>query len=123
MLPSDILLDTRTFALQTQRTNSSVRGDAAKDLDNPSTLTVAHETAKSGRVSSVIIVDSAAVVDCDASCNLTPTTDNIRVQFKVQYNPLSGRTDTGAEILAVKAVLEEFLSTPDLFDRFMNRET
>lgn len=123
MLPSDIILDTNTYALRTQRLNSSVRADVNRDLAKPVTLTISHETAKSGRVSSVVIFDSAEVIDCDASCNLTPTTDNIRMQVKLQYNPLSGRVATEAEIERLYEQVQLFLTDNALWVRFLNQES
>jgi len=122
MLPSDITLNTNTYALQTQRANSSVRGDSARPLETPVTLEIAHETAKNGRVSSVIILSSHELVaGASLSCPTAPISDALRVQFKMQYNPTIGRTGIDAEILRLKTDLISFITSAD-FDRIVNRE-
>lgn len=123
MLPSDITLGDVTYALQTQRPTSSVRADSGRELEKPVTLSIAHETGKNGRVSSVVIFDSSEVISCDDTCAINPTTDNIRVHLKIQYNPLSGRTGIDIELKRLLAELQVFMVSTDLMDRFENKES
>jgi hypothetical protein len=120
MLPNDVTLNSNTYALQTQRANSSIRGDGGRDLDKPVTLAIAHETTNSGKVSSVVYFDSAEVMDTN-TCP-TPITDNIRVQLKIQYNPKSGRSGIETEIARLITDLNSFMASSD-FDRFLNQES
>lgn len=121
MLPNDITVNTHTYALQTQRTNSSIRGNAAKPLDNPETLSISHEVLKSGRINSVIMLDNDRKVTKTGTCS-TPSSDTIKVQFKISYNPLGGRDDVEATLIDLKASLIAFLAS-DNYDRFLNKES
>lgn len=124
-LPVDIILaaDT-TFSLITQYPTSSLRGIAAAPLDKPVTLRVAHDTAKSGRVSSVIQVKLEEFLPCDANaCNTAPTMSNVTVQLKISYDPTDGSTTTDDRIESGFEYVNEIMTTTALWDKFKNKET
>lgn len=121
MLSNDITINTHTYALQTQRVNSSIRGNAAKPLDNPETMSIAHEVLKSGRVNSVLMFDNDRKVAPTSTCS-TGSSDTIKVQFKISYNPLGGRDDVEATLSDLKASLVAFLASDD-YGRFLNKES
>jgi len=123
MFATDITINTNTYSLITQRANSSVRSDASTGLDNPNTLTISHEESKTGRVSSVVILDSEAVVPCQDACTTAPSVDNIRLMMKIQYNPLNGRTDTATEIERLRVLLSTFVNDSASFAKIINKES
>lgn len=117
----DITIGTDTYSLQSQRTNASVRSDAAQEVSEPNLLTISHENAKNGRRSSVVILDDTNIVSSvDATI---PVADTIRTMFKVQYNPLGGRTDNETTIKAEIAKLVIFLGDVSNIDKMLNQET
>jgi hypothetical protein len=120
MYTPDITLDTRTYSLKSQRTASSVRSDASAPVSEPNLLTISHETAKNGRVSSVIILEDQAVI---TSVSTTPLVDSIKCQFKLQYNPLVGRTDVETVILDLIAKLSAGINDSAFIDKFLNQES
>lgn len=123
-ISSDITLNTNVYSLKTQRATSAVRGDSARDLDKPVTLTISHESQKSGKVSSAAMFDSAEVLPCDANaCTVEPTTDNIRVMLKIVHNPLSGRLNVETELSRLKADLTALMADADFWTRFLNQES
>lgn len=117
MLDANIVTLTSTYNLTTTRPTSSIRSDSAKPLDNPRVMTVSHDIAKSGRVSSVVYIDDTltTVVAGVASSS------NVRVQLKLSYNPLEGRTDIASDIAVIYAELKEFL-TPANLTKILNKE-
>lgn len=120
MYASDITLGTTLYSLRTQRVNSSVRADPTQNLKEPKTLTISHDVAGSGRVSSAVILDDIAVVQIGAS---SPQSDAVRVMLKLQYNPLSGRADIEATVAAQLAELVAFMGTPANITKLLNRES
>lgn len=123
MFTPDITLDTdKVYSLVSEKLNSSLRSDSARAVEFPRFMTISHETSKTGKVSSVVIFDSEEVIPCNDSCAIAPMTDQIRAQFKIQYNPKSGRTDIEAELNALWSQLFEFLSDTDNWNRLLNRE-
>jgi hypothetical protein len=123
MFTPDITIGTNVYSLTSQRTNSSLRSDPSTGLDNPNLMTISHEVAKNGKVSSVVILDSEVVVPCTDTCTITPASDTIRLQLKVQYNPLIGRTDTATEIERLRVLLVTFASNATSFAKFLNKES
>lgn len=119
MYTSDITIGTEVYALRSQRTNSSVRAETSQSVSEPRLLTISHENAKSGRVSSVIMIDDSKVVQIGASA---PSLDTMRAMIKIQYNPLSGRTGIEAEIKAMIAALAAF-STDANISKLLNQES
>lgn len=107
MFTPDILIGTDTFALRSQRSTSSERADTNQTVSEPRILTIAHERAKSNRISSVVYIDDTKLVQ-SASSVLTP--DVIRALVKIQYSPLSGRTATEADVKLAITQLIAFLS-------------
>lgn len=122
-LSQDITLGTDVYALSVQRQNGSVRSVASRALTEPLTLTISHEVAKNGKVSSVVIVEDSKLVPMDASCSNTPILDPVKAMFKIQYNPNVGRTDLDAAVLAVRDALDAFVSDNTIYDKFINRES
>lgn len=120
MYTPDITIGTNVYSLVQQRTNSSLRSDPSTGILNPLLLTISHEQAKNGKVSSVVILDSEVTVD---STTALPVSDNIRLQFKVQYNPNSGRTDTAVELERLRALLVTFIDNPANIAKLLNKET
>lgn len=119
MFQSDITLNTKTYALSAQRTNSSLRRVSTRPVSTPLELNIAHEVAKNGRVSTAIYIDDVAVVQIGSS---PATKDTVRALVKLQYNPMSGRTTTNTDIKAAIADLVSFLSVANI-DKLLNQES
>lgn len=119
MLANDITLGTTVFALRSLRSTSSVRSDNNQAVDHPRLLTISHEVAKSGRVSSAIMIDDTVPVTVGTS---QVGSDTTRVLLKLQYNPLSGRTTTSADLKLALAELAAFISVEANIDKILNRE-
>lgn len=118
----DLTVLTEVYSLTETRAKSSLRSDATMALDEPNHLTIAHEVGRNGRVSSVIYFDSLKALGCGDVCSTTPTTDTIRAQFKVQYNPTVGREDTTTELDFVIQALIAFISEPTNIVKLVNQE-
>lgn len=123
MYAQSITIGTNTYDLTTQRANSSLRSDASTGLDNPNLMTVSHDTASNGKVSSVIIFDSEEVIPCNDTCVTSPQSDNIRVMMKIQYNPTSGRAAIATEIDRLRVLLDTFTSDATNWGKFINKES
>lgn len=120
MFTPTITLNEQAFDLQTQRTNGSVRSVAARALE-PLTLTISHEVAKNGRVSSVVYFDDSRNVPVGAGCTI-PKQETIRLQLKLMHNPTAGRSDSAATIEALRLSLIEFATSAN-FAKLLNRES
>lgn len=123
--PSDITVNTKEFALVQLRPQSSLRRDAASPVNAANDLTISHETAKSGLVSSVILRDHNSTVSCDTSCDALPISGRIRAQFKISYNPslyTKDGTDITAELDDVISDLIAFVSDTNNIIRILNQE-
>lgn len=118
MFSPNLTAKSRTYTLRAQRMSSSVRGDATQLVSEPRLLTISHETAKNGKVASVMMIDDTAVV----SNGTTVSSDTIRILFKIQYNPLSGRTDIETVINSAIEELKELLSTENT-TKLLNKES
>jgi hypothetical protein len=116
---NDITLGTVVYSLRSQRTNSTVRSDATQATTEPSLLTISHEIAKNGRVSSAVIFDDTKVV---TSSETTPVVSTDKAVFKFQFNPLDGRTDHSTVFNALCDQLVAFLSVQDNRDKLINQE-
>lgn len=133
MFEPAITLQTKVFDLKSQRVNSSVRGDASEPVSEPNTLTISHENAKNGKVSSAIILDDVKLVTAAINTNLTigPSAalssvsmpSAIRTMLKFQYNPLDGRDDIEAAVAVQAAQIVEFLGIPANIAKILNQET
>lgn len=122
MFNPDITLGSATFSLVRQRENSSLRRDPAAALETPQSLTISHETAKNGRVSSVIYFDHDEVIDCDSTCGIPGASANIRTQFKISYNPSDGIVDIDTILAKQLAEMELWLVAADNMTKFRNKE-
>jgi len=119
---SDIIIGTATFSASTIKSNSTVRGNPASDLDNPDNLTISHETASSGRVSSVVILDEGYVIPCNDTCGTAPALDKTRVLFKIQYDPATGPADLKIALTAQIAAMVAFVSDAANVIKLLNKE-
>lgn len=119
MFTADITLNTKSYVMKAQRATSSVRGVATRPVSEPLSLTISHETAKNGRVSSVIMIDDTAVVQSGTSVAHAET---LRAMLKIQYNPLSGRTSIDAAVQALCADIVAF-ATPANITKLLNKES
>lgn len=118
MFTPDIVVGTTTYSLRAQRMASSVRGDSTQPVSEPRLLTISHETAKNGKVSSIMMIDDTAVVSSGA----VASSDTIRVLLKLQYNPLSGRTDIEATVNSAIDDLKALL-IPANITKLFNKES
>jgi hypothetical protein len=121
MYATDITLATNTYSLKTQNPNNSIRSDASQPVSEPNTLTISHEYAKSGKQSSVVIFDDKKLVSLPGAT--VPVADQVRTMFKIQFNPLAGRTDIEAVITQQVAELTAFLADSGNIDKLMNGES
>lgn len=121
MFTSDITLNTHVYSLTSQRTTSSTRRDSAQPVSEPNELSIAHETAKNGRVSTAVILDDTKIVSVPGAT--VPVKDTVRVLFKVQYNPFGGRTTNATDIALAIADLVSFLNTPANITKLLNQES
>lgn len=120
---NDITLDTnKLYSRILTGRNSGGWSDVAANLDSPRTFTISHETAKNGRVNSVVYFDVADFIACDTTCGSTPTTSTARVQLKLSYNPKEGYTALDTDIDAIKALLSEFINDSGRWAKFKNKE-
>lgn len=119
MYPSDITIGSDTFSRTVTRPTSSAYSDNNQSLSNPRTLTISHETSKSGRVSSAVILDDTATV----TVGNTNVADNIRILVKVSYNPLGGRADLTAKVKEAIAQLVAFAGVEGNVTKLLNKES
>lgn len=120
---NDITLDTHTFSNILRVGKRGVYRDAAAPLDKPATLTISHETTKSGRLSSAVIIDLDEVIPCSDTCSTVPVADNIRMLVKLSYNPLAGRADLPTDLALIKAHIIAFLVNSEDWPKFLNQES
>lgn len=121
MYTPDITLEGQTYALQSQRTNSSVRSDASQPVSEPNTLTISHEKAKNGRVSSAVILDDTKIVSTAGAT--IPVADTVKVLLKIQYNPVGGRIDNDTVVENLVAQIVAFASNASNIDKLLNQES
>lgn len=119
MYASDLTLGTRVYALRAQRTNSSVRAVPGEPVNEPNLLTISHDVANSGRISSAIMLDDTKVITLGTSS----VADTVRCMLKIQYNPLSGRAGIEADINKMLTEIVDFLATPANITKLLNRES
>lgn len=119
MFANTITLGSSNYDLISQMPYRSTRSVAGKPVNEPSTLTISHEVAKNGRRSSVVILDDNAVINSGTLV----TKDSIKAQFKVQFNPYSGRADIETTIGDLITELTAFLAVPANIDKFLNLES
>jgi len=119
MYPNTLTLNTHNYDLVSSAPYRTVRSDASQPIAEPSTLTISHEVAKNGRRSSVVILDDIAVINSGTSI----TKDSIKAQFKLQFNPYSGRAVFETTINSLIGQLTAFVSVPANIDKFLNLES
>lgn len=119
MFTNTITLGTTNYDLVSQSPYRSMRSDATQPVNAPATLTISHEVAKNGRRSSVVILDDNAVINSGTLI----TKDSIKAQFKIQFNPYSGRADIESTIGNLITQLSAFLAVPANVDKFLNLES
>lgn len=121
--PDKITLQTVDFDLVSRSGTRAVRSDPLTELDNPSTLLISHETAKNGRVSSVVMREENVVISCNDTCDIVPQTSNVKVMLKIQYNPLEGYPDQAVVIerLFQQIIAAEILT--DFLPKMLNKES
>lgn len=119
MYPSTLTLNTQTFEKKVQRPMSSVYVDTDQTLDNPRSLTISHEVAKSGRVSTAVMVDDTKSIVLSNSV----VADNTRVLVKLSYNPLGGRASLDTVVRTAMADVVAFLSVPANVDKLLTQES
>lgn len=119
MFANTLTLNSKNYDLVSQNPYRSMRSDSSKPVNEPTTLTISHEVAKNGRRSSVVILDDNAVINSGTMI----TKDSIKAQFKIQFNPYSGRADIEAKINELIVELTDFVSVPANIDKFLNLES
>lgn len=118
MFTSDITIGSQTFSAVTSYGSSTIRRKTGEPVSEPTDLTISHEVAKNGRVSSAVIIDDVKVVSDTNGI----VTDNVRALVKLQYNPASGRSTLDADIRALIDDLVTFLGVAGNVDKLVNRE-
>lgn len=121
-MSTDITLGTASYSTTVSRPTSTVRNDGTQPIDEPISLTVSHETAKNGKVNSVVYIDIIEKVPCDSACQLTPGVSGVRGQFKLSYNPLEGAADLAANTALAIDQIKLFLSDTALVAKLLNKE-
>lgn len=122
---NDITLDANTtFSRTVTGRNYGVFSNPASVLEKPEDLTVSHETTKSGLVNSVVIITNSDIISCGdtSSCSL-PVSALIKAQFKLSYNPKVGFTDLTQQLADIRTQISEFINTPALWAKFLNKES
>ena len=123
-LPNDILLNVdTTYSRTSTRATSGTFHDATAALTAPQSIFVGHEVAKTGRVSSVVQFDNSMVVDTSSTaCCGDLESDLVRVQVKLMYNPIKGRTDIDTKILELRDDAVAFISDAGNWAKLLNKE-
>lgn len=119
MLAQNITLNTKVFALTSQKPTSSIRAVAGLPVGSGNVLTVSHETGKTGVVSSVFIIDDSVTVPITGQ---VAKIDNYRIMLKLQYNPTLGRVDGAAALANIRTQLKEILASDAMWTQFLNGE-
>lgn len=119
MYANILTLGSTNYDLVSQNPYRSMRSNSARPVSQPQTLTISHETTKTGTRSSVLILEDIDVINTSTSI----IKDSIKAQFKLSFKPYSGRTDIETVIAAQIAALQEFLSVPANIDKFINQES
>lgn len=119
MFTPDITIGTDVYSRIVTRPTSAVYSDNDQSLTNPRTLQISHETAKSARVSSAVILDDTMTV----TVGNTTVPDNVRVLLKVSYNPLGGRVDLSGVVKNTIAQLSEFIQDEGNITKLLNKES
>lgn len=119
MFSSDITIGSDAFSRTVTRPTSSTYSDNNQSLSNPRALTISHETAKSSRVSSAVILDDTATV----VLGNTTSADNVRVLLKVSYNPLGGRVNLTDVVKAAIAQIVAFAGVEGNITKLLNKES
>lgn len=121
-ISTDVTLGLAVYSATVTRPTSTIRNDSSQPIDEPIALTISHETAKNGKVSSVVYIDISEKVPCTSTCQVTPGLSNVRGQFKLSYNPLDGATDLAAHTALAIEQIKLFLGDAALVAKFMNKE-
>lgn len=118
----DITIDAVTYSSSIVKPNSTVRADATQPVTDPDYMTVSHETAQNGRVSSVIIFEDIKAIPCNDTCQIVPGQSSIKAMLKIQYNPKDGREDFNAALVNLLAAINTASGDAALMDKFLNKE-
>lgn len=119
MFTPDITIGTDVFSRTVTRPTSSVYSDNNQSLSNPRTLQISHETAKSARVSSAVILDDTQTV----TIGNTTVPDNVRILVKVSYNPLGGRSNLSDVVKSAIAQINAFVADEANITKLLNKES
>lgn len=115
---SDVTLVTDVYSTTQVRINSTIRAVPKLPIGKKQLLTISHEVAKSGAVSSAFILDDSDVVGTLEPAKVA----NNRFLLKIQYNPLIGRTNADAVMAEQRSKMIEILSDDAMFAKFLNLE-
>lgn len=97
-----------------KNSNSTVRRDSSRPLDQPMALTISHETTKDQkRVNSAIMLDKTVL---DSGDNVT--LGNARILFKLSYDV---QQLTSVELSEMIDEIKEFLSVANV-TKLLNKE-
>lgn len=123
MFTPDITLNTRMYSLQVQRPYSSVRSVAAETPSEPRTLTISHDTAKSGRVASLVKVTKTFLVPKTVNGITSYVKEDIEVYTVRKFNPNSGIPNLESELALLQDDLVAFLTEPGTVTKLDNKES
>lgn len=123
MFASTVTQNARSYVETSRKDNSTIRRIAGLPDNEAVSLTISHENAKNGVRSSVIIIDNSKAIGFKADG--TPIIDTARVMFKLQYKPLTGRTDTTADLSAAMYDIVAVLTADSAagFTKLINQES
>lgn len=123
MFNSTITVDTdKVYERILQRQSSAVYKDASTALTESKTITIAHDTQKDGRISSVVIFGDDNQIGCSAETNYVPLTDSKKAQLKLMYNPANGSATLDAEIDELFVRILSFFSDVSNKAKIKNQE-
>jgi hypothetical protein len=115
---SDLTIGTTVYSQTASYPTSTLRSDSAAGVNAQSNMTISHETLKSGRVSSAVILDDELLPVTDEVCSKPSL---IRAMLKLQYHPYDGRTDTSAVVKELVASLVAFATEANI-TKLLNKE-
>jgi hypothetical protein len=122
MMSADITLGSSVYSTTSVKSNSTIRKNGARPIEDPALFTVSHEVAKSGRINSVMIIDDTVMVPCNDTCQVVPGVSSIKGLVKFSYNPKEGRTDLRTSLETIAAELISMLESQTRMDQFFNLE-
>lgn len=126
MFNPDIVIDTTpevTYTLVQQNAKASQRVEVESPIGAPKTLKLSHQVEKSGRVSSVVIFQDVIPRTNDWVCVNDFEYDLMKMQLKLQYLPLPGRTDIEDTLDDMWNRLKEFFDDENNRKKFYRKES